>query len=106
MKPVVHSAAAESDIRYATEYYRHEAGPEVATAFIDFLEQATHQACAWPGAGSPQIAETLGIPGLRSLALAQFPYAIFYVDHPTHVDVWRVLHVGRDIPATLRTSLP
>jgi toxin ParE1/3/4 len=30
------------------------------------------------------------------------PYLIFYIDRDDHVDVWRVLHAQRDIPARLR----
>ena len=28
-----------------------------------------------------------------------FPCLIFYVEHDTHLDIWRVLHAQRDVPA-------
>jgi len=32
----------------------------------------------------------------------RFPYLAFYVERADHVDVWRVLHGARDIPAWLK----
>ena len=40
-------------------------------------------------------------PGLRIVTVADFPQLVFYVEAPTHVDVWRVLHGERDLPSTL-----
>ena len=36
--------------------------------------------------------------GLR----VSFPILIFYVERETEIDVWRVLHDARDIPAWMR----
>ena len=44
----------------------------------------------------------LEIPGLRSWPLPRYPYLVFYMEHDDHVDVWRVLHAERDIPAWLQ----
>jgi len=41
------------------------------------------------------------MPGVRSQGLKGFPYLVFYVEQSDHVDVWRVLHGHRDIPALL-----
>lgn len=30
-----------------------------------------------------------------------FPWIVFYLEFETHVDVWRVLHAKRDMPAWL-----
>ena len=35
---------------------------------------------------------------------AAYPYLIFYIERDGHVDVWRVLHALRDIPAWLQES--
>nr|MEA2799523.1 toxin ParE1/3/4 [Phenylobacterium sp.] len=32
----------------------------------------------------------------------RYPYLIFYVERDSHVDVWRLLHAERDIPAWLQ----
>ena len=39
--------------------------------------------------------------GLRSWPLTRHPYLVFYLERPDHIDVWRVLHGQRDIPAWL-----
>ena len=52
-------------------------------------------------AGSPRFSYELGLPGLRAYALQRFPYLVFYVEREDFVDVWRVLHGHRDIPAWL-----
>ena len=39
--------------------------------------------------------------GLRACALQTFPYLVFYVEREDDIDVWRVLHGNRDIPAWL-----
>jgi hypothetical protein len=45
--------------------------------------------------------ERLRIAGLRSRRVARFPYLIFYVEQEDHIEVRRVLHAKRDIPAWL-----
>ena len=43
----------------------------------------------------------LNIPGLRSWPLTRYPHLVFYMEREDHIDVWRVLHGVRDIPAWL-----
>lgn len=102
VKPVVLRDRARCDIEDAVEYYSAEAGSEVALGFIDAVEDALRTIADQPGVGSPRYAQELGVPGLRSRSVGRFPYLIFYVDHVEEVDVWRVLHAARDIPARMR----
>ncbi len=44
----------------------------------------------------------LDLPELRSWPLKRYPFLVFYVEQPDHIDVWRVLHGQRDIPSWLR----
>jgi toxin ParE1/3/4 len=44
------------------------------------------------------------LPGLRSWPLAKLPFLVFYVEQTDHVDVWRVPHGERDIPAWMKDS--
>jgi toxin ParE1/3/4 len=30
--------------------------------------------------------------------VTRFPYLVFYFEREDHIDVWRVMHVRRDIP--------
>lgn len=63
------------------------------------LEQALAYLGRRPATGSPRYAHELNIPGLRSWTLDRFPYLVFCVERSDHLDVWRVLHGKRDIPA-------
>ena len=101
-KPVVLRERARRDIDEAVEHYLGEAGPAVALAFIDALEDACRRIGEQPAAGSPRYAHELDIPGLRSRTVRTFPYLVFYVERAADIDVWRVLHGARDIPAWMR----
>lgn len=94
-------AAAESDVAEAADYYREEAGPEIALGFIDSIETAITHLGEYPLSGSLRFAFELGIPDLRSWSLPRVPYLIFYVPDDDRIDIWRVLHARRDIPTFL-----
>jgi len=102
VKPVVPRAQADRDVDDAVAYYLNEGSEQAALGFVDALEQAFHHISHHPAAGSPRYAHELNLPGLRSWVMSPYPYLIFYVERPSHIDVWRVLHVQRDIPAWMR----
>lgn len=102
VKPVVLRDRARRDIEDAVEYYLAEAGSAVALAFIDSVEDAQRTIGERPAVGSPRYAHELGVPGLRFRSVVRFPYLIFYVDRDEEIDVWRILHAARDIPARMR----
>ncbi len=54
-----------------------------------------------PGTGSLRYAHELDLAGLRFWPLRRYPYLVFYFPQPDHIDVWRVLHGARDLPAWL-----
>lgn len=101
-KPVVLREPARRDIDEVVERYLAEAGPAVATRFIDALENAHRRIGERPETGSPRYAHELDVPGLRFRAVKNFPYLVFYVEREATIDVWRVLHAARDIPAWMR----
>ncbi|MCY4163890.1 MAG: type II toxin-antitoxin system RelE/ParE family toxin [bacterium] len=98
-------AAASTDIHSAATYYRDQVNSQTAVDFIDQLEAAIEHLRRHPHIGSLQFSYELEIPDLRSWPLNKFPYLIFYVPKDNHIDIWRVLHSRRDIPAIL-TSEP
>lgn len=98
-KPVAPRARARQDIEEAIDHYRAEAGETVAQGFVDALEAAFAHLAAQPASGSLRYAYELDLPGLRVWPLRRYPWLIFYRDTPESVDVWRVLHGARDIPA-------
>ena len=101
-KPVVLRERARRDVEAAVEHYLAEASADVALTFIDALEAAFLRMGAHPASGSPRYARELDLPGLRASLVTGFPYLVFYVEGEAAVDVWRVLHAARDIPAWLQ----
>lgn len=99
-------AAARRDVEEAVAYYRDEARPAVALDFVDSFEAAIRALCDHPLIGSLRFAFELEIPDLRSWSLQHFPYLVFSVPDGETVDIWRVLHARRDIPAFLTTDPP
>ena len=63
-------------------------------------ENAVSLLIRYPLTGSLRFAYELEIPELRSWSLKKFPYMIFYLPNDEHLDIWRVLHTRRDIPAS------
>lgn len=104
LKPLIPREAANRDIEAAIEHYLVDAGEATALRFIDALENAYTHVSRHPSSGSPRYAQELDLPGLRSWPLKRLPYLVFYLEHIDHVDVWRVLHVGRDIPSWMREA--
>ena len=101
-RPVVLRERARRDIDEAVEHYLAESGEAVALAFVDALEDTRRRIGELPKSGSPRYAHELDIPGLRFQTVGRFPYLVFYLEREADIDVWRVLHGARDIPAWMR----
>ena len=106
-KPVLLRKAAEEDVEAAVRWYAAEAGNEVARRFVAAARAAFNELGRHPSMGSPRYAHELDLPGVSSWPLKSFPYVVFYRDSVVFyrdsgetVDVWRVLHAHRDIPAS------
>lgn len=104
LKRVVRRARADQDVREALHYYREQNALNAAEAFLTALEQAIRHIQRHPATGSLSYAHTLDIPGLRFWPLKRFPHQVFYVEQPDHIDVWRILHGQRDLPAWLKDA--
>jgi toxin ParE1/3/4 len=98
-KPVIRRAQVDLDVLEVVEQYFTEGAEEAALRFVDELERACRAIGRHPAAGSPRYGHELDLPGLRSRKVGRFPYLVFYLELPDHVDVWRILHEQRDIPA-------
>jgi len=101
-KPIVPRERATRDVDDAIDYYLAEGGPTVALGFIDALERAYLHVGRSPASGALRYAQELGIPDLRCWPLDRYPYLVFYVEREDDIDVWRILHGHRDVPASLR----
>lgn len=104
IKPVVLRELAHQDIDDVLAYYLSEGTPTTALDSIDRLEQGFAHIGCHPCSGSPRHAHELDLPGLRFWSLKRHPYLIFYVEHDSYIDVWRVLHSSRDIPRWMQES--
>lgn len=99
---VVLRPLAVRDIDEAIKNYRREGGGPLAAKWAEAIESALRHVTAHPASGSPRYAAQLKLAGLRFRPVKRFPYLIFYIEHADDVDVWRVLHGARDLPAWLR----
>lgn len=106
MKPkrVCRREQADRDIEEAIGFYLEQAAPDAALKFVDALERAIGHIARHPPTGSPRYAHELGLAGLRCWPLKRFPYLVFYVEYSDYIDVWRILHGRRDIPAWLHAE--
>ena len=100
-KPIVPRSEANRDVEEAIDHYLGEGAEQAALGFIDALEKAYAHVARHPTTGSPRYAHALNIPGLRSWRLTRYPHLVFFMERDDHIDVWRVLHGQRDIPAWL-----
>lgn len=103
-KPVIPRELALRDVEQAVAYYLNEGAPSDALGLIDALEKAYAHIGRHPGTGSPRYAHELNLAGLRFWPLISYPHGVFYIEKADHIDVWRVLHGQRDIPAWLQTE--
>ena len=103
-KQVIPREQANRDIDETLAYYLSEGSESAALGFIDTLEQAYAHIARRPASGAGHYAHELNLPGLRFWPLKRYPYLIFYVEHDSHIDVWRVLHAKRDIPVWLQEN--
>lgn len=98
-KPVRLLAQADQELRQVTAWYRREGGQALALEWADAVAASLRHVGANPQAGSPRYAVVLNLPGLRFWQMSRFPYLVFYVEYEDRVDIWRVLHAQRDVPA-------
>jgi len=101
-KPVVPRDQASRDVEGTVAHYLAEGAEAAALGFIDALEKAFSHISRQPASGSLRYAHELNLPGLRAWPLTRYPYLVFYVEQPDHIDVWRVLHGRLDIPTWMQ----
>ena len=95
---------ARRDVDEVIDHSLSIAQTKVALGFGAALEQAYPLIGRQPTAGSPRQAHALNLPGLRFWPLTRYPYRVFYVEHDDFIDVWRVLHQDRGLPAWMMTA--
>lgn len=101
-KRVVLTAQARREVRETTAWYRQEGGAPLARRWAAAVEGVLRRTGENPRIGSNRYAVSLNVPGLRFRKVGNFPYLVFYVECEEHIDVSRVLHAQRDIPAWMQ----
>jgi toxin ParE1/3/4 len=99
---VVPRRLATQDLRDVAAHYAAEVDADTARRFIDAVVRTFTIIARQPGIGSPRCAVELDWPGLRTHPVQRLPYFVFYLEQTDHLDVLRVLHAHRDIPASLQ----
>lgn len=104
VKTVVPRELANRDVEEAIDHYLATGSEKIALGFVDALEKAYAHLARHPASGSPRYAHQLGLADLRFWPLGRYPFLVFYVEREQHIDVWRVLHEQRDIPAWMNVA--
>ena len=97
-KPIIQSAKADADLKAATEYFQEES-TALALKLLEQVAKAYEHISNSPSSGSLRYAEILDIDGLRYWPCQRFHYLVFYREQAKHIDILRILHAHRDIPA-------
>lgn len=101
MKPVRVRPRADREIDAIADYLAGDS-PNAARRFLDAMEKTLAMIGEYPGIGSPRYAYLPVLQGLRMSVVQGFEnYWVFYLERADYVDVLRVLHGARDLPATL-----
>lgn len=98
--PLLRRQQADRDIGEALGHYLGVSA-STANGFVSAVERALTHIQRAPDTGSPRWAHELNIPGLRSWPCGRYPYIVFYMPLRDRIEIWRVLHDRRDIPAWL-----
>ena len=99
-KPVIRRELADDDVNDAISYDASHS-EQATLGLIDELERTYKLISAQPRIGSPRYGYELALPDLLFQKLDRYPYIIFDYRQEDHIDIWRVLHEKRDIPAHL-----
>lgn len=90
---------AEKDIEEIMRYISQD-NPEVAATFHGAVESTCELLVTMPEMGSPRTFNNPELEGLRMWPMKKFEkYLIFYRSTPEGIEIVRVLHGARDIPA-------
>ena len=73
----------------------------VAIRFLNDFDVALGRLREFPRIGTRWPSDNPELQGLRRLQMRTFPVSIFYLDMEPYVEIVRVLHGSRDLPALL-----
>ena len=100
-KALVIRPQAQADVDAEAAYYQASDTPLTATRFLEDLRHVFERLLHFPQLGRPWPTTNRELLGLRRWPLPHFPYAVFYLSTDTALEIVRVLHNSRDLPALL-----
>lgn len=101
MKPVRVRPRADQEIDAIADYIADDS-PSAARHFLEAIEKTFGVLGEQPGIASPRYAYLPNLKGLRMIVVQGFDNDwVFYLERAEYIDVLRVLHGARDIPAVL-----
>jgi toxin ParE1/3/4 len=108
MTPYRLRAAALADVEQASDHY-FDIRPQLADEFRVELLAALEHVSRQPASGSPKYGAAARSPKakaklVRMWLLNRYPYAVFYMDTASGIDVIRVLHQASNIPKHLNKN--
>ncbi len=103
MKQDVIKPLADIDLVSAVAFYEKEKRT-LGQRFLKEFRLLVISICRNPGIGSQRYSHL--IPGLRVRHIAGFPYLVLYLERDAAIEVIRVLHIRRDLPAALEEVEP
>jgi toxin ParE1/3/4 len=105
---IIHKTGlATTDINELADHFLEKAGPAIALRFIDNAECAFDQIVAMPSIGALLGLDELPYEDIRRWHIDGFSHLmILYREMADGIEIVRVLHTARDIPAVLRDSPP
>jgi toxin ParE1/3/4 len=103
MKPEVIKPLADKDLVHAVAFYEIEKA-SLGTRFLQEFRTLVISIRQNPGIGSQRYGHL--IPGMRIRHIARFPFLVLYLERESAIEVIRVLHIRRDLPAALEEMAP
>ena len=89
------------DVGAQAYYLAGASSRAVAIRFLNDFDAALVRLREFPRIGTRWPTDNPELQGLRRLQMTTFPVSIFYLDTEPHVEIVRVLHGSRDLPALL-----
>lgn len=99
-KTLIYQIKAQEDVEQAVDYYK-EKSKALGNKFYHELVKAYGHIGDHPAIGSNRFAYELNIPNLKTWALTDFLYIIFYIEKAEYIRIYRVLHSHQQIPSWL-----
>jgi toxin ParE1/3/4 len=100
-KVLVISPRAQVDVDEEAAYYQATDSLATAARFLDDLRHVFERLVEFPHLGTPWPTQNRQLTGLRRRLLPHFPYSVFYLPSKQAIEIVRVLHNNRDLPASL-----